>query len=65
MSVFLINGLNFCAKSGTFAHNNLRNGLMKNYTLPVIHFAPIVLPVPGFLQVSYAALTYLVPLLSF
>ena len=43
--VFLINWLNSCARSDTFAQNNLSNGLMKNFTLPVIHLATIVLPV--------------------
>ena len=43
MLVFLINWLNSCARSDTFAQNNLSHGLMKNFTLPAIHLAAIVL----------------------
>ena len=46
--VFLMNWWNSCARSDTFTQNNLCNWLMKNFTLPAIHLASIVLPVPGF-----------------
>ena len=69
--VFLINWLNSCARSDTFAQNNLSNELMKNLTLPAIHLVAIVLPVPGFpaniicsFDISCSALIFLTLFLS-
>ena len=59
------NWLNSCARSRKFTRNNLMNEFMKNFTLPTMHLAAIVLSVAGSPANIYVTLTNQVPLLIF